>query len=148
MMMIFLSSAKRDIKDYRNYRTVALICHASKVMFKISQQNFLQEILNIQSGFQKGRGSFGNRYWKSAKQTEKKIDSCLISTVQQSQFIPVGCSTATIIPVVGTDFIICCSPQWERKDWKINIGSQEEQVKYKEHEHKFLHLFCQPVPTV
>ena len=44
-----------------NYRTIALISHASKVMFKILQarlqQYINQELPDVQAGFRKGRGT-------------------------------------------------------------------------------------------
>ena len=44
-----------------NYRTIALISHASKVMLKILQARLQQyvnhELLNVQAGFRKGRGT-------------------------------------------------------------------------------------------
>ena len=44
-----------------NYRTVALISHASKVMFKILQARLQQyvnyELPDIQTGFRRGRGT-------------------------------------------------------------------------------------------
>ena len=52
---------KGNAKEYSNYRTIALISHASKVMLKILQAR-LQQYLNrelpyIQAGFRKGRGT-------------------------------------------------------------------------------------------
>ena len=44
-----------------NYRTIALISHASNVMLKILQARFQQyvncEVPDIQAGFRKGRGT-------------------------------------------------------------------------------------------
>ena len=59
---VFISVPKKDnAKDCSNYRTIALISHASKVMPKILQAR-LQEYVNhelpdIQAGFRKGRGA-------------------------------------------------------------------------------------------
>ena len=51
---------KGNAKECSNYRTIALISHISKVMLKILQARLQQsvncELLNIQSGFRKGRG--------------------------------------------------------------------------------------------
>ena len=48
-------------KDCSNYRTIALISHASQVMLKILQARLQQylnyELPNIQAGFRKGRGT-------------------------------------------------------------------------------------------
>ena len=50
---------KGNAKDCSNYRTIALISHASKVMLKILQARLQQymkhELLDVQAGFRKGR---------------------------------------------------------------------------------------------
>ena len=49
-------SKKGNAKEYSNYRTIALISHASKVMLKILQAR-LQQYVKQQAGFRKGRGT-------------------------------------------------------------------------------------------
>ena len=48
-------------EECSNYRTIALISHASKVMYKIIQarlqQCMHQELPDVQAGFRKGRGT-------------------------------------------------------------------------------------------
>ena len=50
---------KGKAKEYSNYRIIALISHASKVMLKIVQARFQQfvncELPGVQAGFRKGR---------------------------------------------------------------------------------------------
>ena len=52
-------SKKGNAKECSDYRTIALISHASKLMVKILQarlqQYMNQEILDVQDGFRKGR---------------------------------------------------------------------------------------------
>ena len=52
---------KGNAKECSNYRTIALISHASKVMLKILQARLQQylnhEFSNVQAGFRKGRGT-------------------------------------------------------------------------------------------
>ena len=52
---------KGNAKECSNYRTIALISHASKVMLKILQARLHQyvncELPNVQAGFRKGRGT-------------------------------------------------------------------------------------------
>ena len=52
---------KGNAKKCSNYRTIALISHASKVMLKILQARIQQyvnhEIPDVQAGFRKGRGT-------------------------------------------------------------------------------------------
>ena len=50
-----------NAKECSNYRTIALISHTSKVMLKILQTRLQQyvnrELLDVQAGFRKGRGT-------------------------------------------------------------------------------------------
>ena len=52
---------KSNAKECSNYRTVALISHAGKVMLKILQARLQQymnrEVPDVQAGFIKGRGT-------------------------------------------------------------------------------------------
>ena len=52
---------KGKAKECSNYHTIALISHASKVMFKILQARLQQsvncELPDVQAGFRKGRGT-------------------------------------------------------------------------------------------
>ena len=52
---------KGNAKECSNYRTIALISHASKVMLKIlqarPQQYVNRELPDVQAGFRKGRGT-------------------------------------------------------------------------------------------
>ena len=59
---VFISILKKgNAKECSNYRTIALISHASKVMLKILQaslqQYMNQELPDVQAGFRKGRGT-------------------------------------------------------------------------------------------
>ena len=61
-MSVFIPIQKKgNAKECSNYRTIALISHASKVMLKILQAR-LQQYVNhklpdVQAGFRKGRGT-------------------------------------------------------------------------------------------
>ena len=48
---------KGNDKECSNYRTIALISHASKVMLKILQQYMNCEVPDVRAGFRKGRGT-------------------------------------------------------------------------------------------
>ena len=52
---------KGNAKERSNYRTIALISHASKVLLKILQARLQQyvncEFSDVQAGFRKGRGT-------------------------------------------------------------------------------------------
>ena len=78
---------KGNPKECWNYRSVALISHASKVMLKILQarlqQSMNRELPNVQAGFRKGRGTrdqISNIRWiiKKAREFQKNIYFCFI----------------------------------------------------------------------
>ena len=73
---------KGNAKECSNYRTIALISHTSKVMLKILQARLQQyvncELLDIQAGFRKGRGTrdqIANIRWimEKAREFQKNI---------------------------------------------------------------------------
>ena len=75
----------------KNYHTLVLIAHASKVMIKILQGRFQQymkwEITDVQIRFRKGRGTTGqivNIHWiiEKAREFQKNIYFCYIDNVK------------------------------------------------------------------
>ena len=59
---VFIPITKKgNAKECSNYRTIALISHASKIMLKILQARLQQyvnrELPDVQAGFRKGRGT-------------------------------------------------------------------------------------------
>ena len=89
---IFIPIPKKDnAKECSNYRTVALISHASKVMLKILQARLQQylnhELPDVQAGFRKGRGirdQIANSIGSSKKQesSRKTSTSALLTTLK------------------------------------------------------------------
>ena len=82
---------KGNAKECSNYRTIALISHASKVMLKILQARLQQyvkrELPDVQVGFRKGRGTrdqISNILWiiKKAREFPKNIYFCFIDYAQ------------------------------------------------------------------
>jgi len=78
---------KGNAKECSNYRTIALISHASKVMFNILQARLQQyvnhELLDVRGGFRKGRGikdQIANIRWimDKAREFQKNIYFCFI----------------------------------------------------------------------
>ena len=76
-----------NAKEYSNYRTIALISHASKLMLKILQARLQQyvnrELPDVQAGFRKGTGTrdqIANIRWimENAREFQKKIYFCFI----------------------------------------------------------------------
>ena len=78
---------KGNAKERSNYRTIALISHASKVLRKILQARLQQyvncELPDVQAGFTNGRGTrdqIANIHWiiKKAREFQKNIYFCFI----------------------------------------------------------------------
>ena len=78
---------KGNAKECSNYHTIAPISHATKVMLKTLQarlQHYVNhELLDVQAGFRKGRGTraqIANIHWIIKKATElwKNIYFCFI----------------------------------------------------------------------
>ena len=73
---------KGNAKECSNYRTIALISHAGKVMLKILQARLQQymncELPDVQTGFRKGRGirnQIANIQWIIKKQESSRKTS-------------------------------------------------------------------------
>ena len=75
-------------KMLKNYHTIALISHASKVMLKMLQARLQQyvncELPDVQAGFRKGRGSrdkIANIHWimEKARESRKTAISALLT---------------------------------------------------------------------
>ena len=86
---VFLPILKKgNAKECSNYRTIALISHASKVMLKILQARLQQyvnrELPDVQVGFRKGRGTRGqiaNIRWiiEKGREFQKTSTSALLT---------------------------------------------------------------------
>ena len=81
---------KGNAKECSNYRTIALISHASKVMLKILQarlQKYVNsELPDVQAGFRKSRGTrdqIANICWiiEKGREFQKSIYFCFIDYV-------------------------------------------------------------------
>ena len=79
---------KGNAKECSNYRTIALISHASKVMLKILQARLQQyvnrELPDAQVGFRKGKGTndqIANIHWimEKAREFQKKSISAFLT---------------------------------------------------------------------
>ena len=82
-----LKEGQRMFKECSNYRTIALISHASKVMLKFLQVRLQQpvkhELPDVQAGFRKRRGTrdqIVNIHWiiEKAREFQKSIYFCFI----------------------------------------------------------------------
>ena len=87
-MSVFFSIPKKgNAKECSNYCTIALISHTSKVMLKILQARLQQyvnhELLDVQAGFRKGRGTrdqIASIHWiiEKAREFQKNVYFCFI----------------------------------------------------------------------
>ena len=87
-MSVFIPIPKKGYaKECSNYHTIAVISHASKVMFKILQGRLQQsvnlELPDVQAGFRKGRGTrdqIANIRWviDKAREFQKKKNLFLL----------------------------------------------------------------------
>ena len=87
-MSVFIPIPKKGhAKECSNYRTIALISHASKIMLKILQDRLQQyvnrELPDVQAGFRKGRGTrdqTANILWimEKAREFQRNIYFCFI----------------------------------------------------------------------
>ena len=92
----FIFPKKGNDKECSNNRTIALVSHASKVMFKILQvrlQHYVnRELPDVQAGFRKGRGTrdkIANICWiiKKAREFQKNIYFCCIDYAKASDCV-------------------------------------------------------------
>ena len=96
-MSVFIPIPKKgDAKECLNYCTIALISHVSKVMLKSLQARLQQyvnwELLDIQAGFRKGRGTTGqiaNIHWiiEKAREFRKNIYFCFIDYAKSTDCV-------------------------------------------------------------
>ena len=90
---------ERQCQRMLNYRTIAFVSHASKVMFKILQARLQQyvnhELPDVQAGFRKGIGSrdqIANIRWiiKKARDFQKHISVQFSHSVMSDSLQPLG----------------------------------------------------------
>ena len=96
-MSVFTPIPKKgNAKECSDYHTIALISHASKVMFKILQARLQQyvncELPHVQAGFRKSRGTRGqiaNICWIMEKATEfqRNIYFCFIDCAKAFDYL-------------------------------------------------------------
>ena len=87
---------KGNANECSNYRTIALISHASKVMLKILQATLQQyvnhEFPDVQAGFRKGRATrdqIANIHWirEKAREFQKNAYFCFIDCAKAFDYV-------------------------------------------------------------
>ena len=91
---------KGNAKECSNYRTIALISHACKVMLKILQARLEQyinhELPDVQAGFRKGRGTrdqIANNCWIIEQENSRKTSISALLTMPKplTVWITINC---------------------------------------------------------
>ena len=110
------NSKESNAKECSNYRTIALISHASKVMLKIFQARLQQyvnyELPDVQAGFIKGRGTrdqIANIHWilQKASKFQKNNYFCFTDYAKAFDFVDHN-KLQKILQEVGIpDYVIC-----------------------------------------
>ena len=94
--LVFIPIPKKgNAKECSNYRTTALISHASKVMLKFSKRGFnrtsrWRELPDVQAGLGKGRGTrnqIANIHWITEKAREFQKSTCLIDYAEAFHYV-------------------------------------------------------------
>ena len=102
--VFILIPKKGNAKECSNYRTLALISHASKAMLKILQarlqQHMNHELPDVQAGFRKGRGTRDQianicRIIEKAREFQKNIYFCFIGCAK-----PFDCGSQKTVEVL------------------------------------------------
>ena len=98
--VFILIPKKGNAKECSNYRTIALISHASKVMLKTLQVKLQQymnhELPDVQAGFRKGRGTrdqIATICWimEKAREFQKNISALLTMPKLLTVWITINC---------------------------------------------------------
>ena len=121
---------KGSAKECSNYRTIALISHASKVMLTILharlQQYVNRELPDVQAGFRKGRGvrdQIANIFWVIEKAREfQKKHLLLLHWLWQNLWLRVSQQTGKFFKI------------WEYQttwptSWKICMQVRKQQLE-------------------
>ena len=89
---------KGNAKEGSNYHTIALISHASKLILKILQARLQQyvnhELLDVQAGFRKGRGTrhqIANIRWITEKVRKVQKNIYFIDYAKAFVWITINC---------------------------------------------------------
>ena len=107
---------KGNAKECSNYDTVSLISHTSKIMLKILQARLQQymshELLAVQAGFRKGRGTrdqISNIRWiiEKAREFEKNIYFCFIGYAKSFECVD-HCKLWKILKEMGIPDHLTC----------------------------------------
>ena len=112
-------------KECSNHWTIALISHASKVLFKILHvrlQHYVNQGLpDIQAGFRKGKGTkdqIANIRWiiEKAREFRKNIYLCFIDYVEAFDYVDHNKQWKVLKEMGIPDHLTCPLEIWSRKN--------------------------------
>ena len=121
---------KGNAKECSNYRTIALISHASKVMPKILQARLQQymncELPDVQAGFRKVRGTrdqIANIRWiiKKAREFQKSVYFCFIDYAKAFDCVDHNKLWKILKEMGIPDHVIC--------SWEICMQVRKQQLE-------------------
>ena len=114
---VFIPNPKKgNAKECSNCHTIALTSHASKVMLKILQARLQQyvnsELLDVQAGFRKGRGTrdqIANIHWiiEKVKEFQTHIYICFIDYAKTFDYVDYN-KLCTVIKNTGLPNHLTC----------------------------------------
>ena len=110
---------KGSTKECSNYRTIAHVSHASRVMLKILQGRLQQyvnrELLDVQAGFRKGRGTrnqIANICWIIEKlESSRKISISAFLTMPKPLTVWITRNYGKFLKEVGLPDHLTCFPR-------------------------------------
>ena len=125
---------KGNPKECSNYRTIALISHASKVVLKILQVRLQQyvnwEFPDVQAGYRKGRGTrdqIANICWiiKKAREFQENIYFCFIEYAKAFDCVDHNKLWKILKEMGIPDHLTCLL----RKSWEICMQVKKQQLE-------------------
>ena len=145
---------KCNAKECSNYRTIALISRASKVMLKILQARLQQyvnrELPDVQAGFRKGRGTrdpIANILWimEKAREFQKNIYFCFTDSIKSFDCVDHN-KLWKILVEMGIPHHLTCLLRNLYTEQEVTVRSgHEQQTGSKEEKEYFEAVYCQPV---
>ena len=144
---------KGHAKECSNYRTIALISHASKVMLKILQAQLQQyvnrELPDFQAGFRKGRGTrdqIANIRWimEKAKEFQKNIYFCFTNYTKAFDCVDHHKIWKIVKKMGIPDHLTCLLGNLRQVKKQQLVPGMEQQIGSKQEKKYIKAVYCHP----
>ena len=119
---------KGNAKECLNYRTIALISHASKVMLKIPQARLQQyvnrELPDVQAGFRKGRGTrdqISKICWGKKQEISRKTSISAVLTMPKPLTVWITINCGKFWKRWEYQTTINCGKFWKRWEYHLPL---------------------------